>query len=327
MPGEPLNILIVDDSAEDRELYARLLRKDPRQAYAITAAETGEAGLAQIQAAPPDCIVLDFNLPDMDALEVLARLAGDAQDLPCAVVLVTGQGSERVAVESLKLGVHDYLVKGEIAGDRLAAAIKGAVDRVQARRSAAQERLQLERMALFDPLTGLGNRNLFHARLEHAVAMVRRRGDQACLQIMDLDGFKKINDTLGHHIGDEALREIGRRLAGIGRNADTIVRLGGDEFAYLMETGATVEGALVVANKVIELVREPIVTRASVFTLGISIGIALFAGANADAELAIRQADTAMYKAKRAGGGVEVFEPSATPGAAIVNFRKAKRRA
>jgi len=326
MTSEPVKILIVDDSAEDRELYTRLLRKDRRQAYAIAAAETGAGGLARFQAEMPDCIVLDFNLPDMDALEILAKL-GDGRDLPCAVVLVTGQGSERVAVESLKLGVHDYLVKGEITGERFVTAILNAVEKVSARHSAAKDRLQLERMALFDPLTGLGNRNLFHARIEHAVAMVRRRGDIACLQVMDLDGFKKINDSLGHHIGDEVLREIGRRLASVGRNADTIVRLGGDEFAYLMETGATVPGALLVANKVIQLVHQPIVTRASVFCIGVSIGIAMFSGPNADAETVIRQADSAMYAAKRAGGGVQVFQSADAPAGAVVSFGKVKRRA
>jgi diguanylate cyclase (GGDEF)-like protein len=152
---------------------------------------------------------------------------------------------------------------------------------------------------------------------------VRRRGDSACLHIMDLDCFKDVNDTLGHHIGDEVLRVIGQRLGSVGRNADTIVRLGGDEFACLMETGATREGALLVANKVLQLVKQPIVTRASVLTIGISIGIAMFGGAAADVETIVRQADAAMYDAKRAGGGVRIFEP--TPG--VVPLGKIKRRA
>ena len=326
MSAEPIKLLIVDDSAEDRAIYERLLKKGARADYQILAAETGSDGLASFRADAPECIVLDFNLPDMDALEFLAKMGANQEGLPSAVVLVTGQGSEKVAVETLKLGVHDYLVKGDINSDSLTAAILNAVEKVSARRRAAIERRELERMALFDPLTGLGNRNLFHARLEHAVALVRRRGDSACLHIMDLDGFKKINDTLGHHIGDETLRIIGQRLASIGRNADTIVRLGGDEFAYLMETGATCEGALQVANKVIQIVRQPIVTRASVFCIGISIGIAMFGGANAEVETIVRQADAAMYEAKRAGGGVKIFEPEAKP-TSVVEFGKVKRRA
>lgn len=326
MSAETLRLLIVDDNAEDREIYARLLKKNARASYKFIAAETGAEGLDAFFVEAPDCIVLDFNLPDMDALEFLAKLGTHQGGLPTAVVLVTGQGSEKVAVETLKLGVHDYLVKGEIDTDKLGNAILNAVEKVASHRRADVDRRELERMALFDPLTGLGNRNLFHARLEHAVALVRRRGDSACLHIMDLDGFKAVNDSLGHHIGDEVLRVIGQRLGSVGRTADTIVRLGGDEFAYLMETGATHEGALLVANKVIQLVRQPIVTRASTFNLGISIGIAMFAGAHADVETIVRQADAAMYQAKRAGGGVRIYEvvAAATP---IVQLDKIKRRA
>ena len=326
MTSEPVKILIIDSSVEDRELYARLLQKEQRRAFSIVAAETGAAGLELFRTEMPDCIILDFNLPDMDGLELLTRL-GDGRDLPCAVVVVTGQGSDKVAVELLKLGVHDYLVKGEINAGPFGAAILNAVEKVSAKRGAAKDRLALERMALFDALTGLGNRNLFHARFEHAVALVRRRGDVACLQVMDLDGFKKINDSLGHHVGDEVLREIGRRLASVGRDADTIVRLGGDEFAFLMETGATVPGALIVANKIIQLVRQPIVTRASVFCIGVSIGIAMFSGLNANADAIIREADSAMYAAKRAGGGVQMFQITDTPIGAVVSFGKVKRRA
>jgi len=317
MSAEAIKLLIVDDSAEDREIYARFLKKSGRGRFEIAAtAESGAEGLAAFRSGAPECIVLDFNLPDMDALEFLAKMGANQDGLPTGVVLVTGQGSEKVAVETLKLGVHDYLVKGEIDAEKLGNAIMNAVEKVSARRRAAVDRRELERMALFDPLTGLGNRNLFHARLEHAVALVRRRGDNACLHIMDLDRFKEVNDTLGHHIGDEVLRVIGQRLASVGRNADTIVRLGGDEFAFLMETGATHEGALAVANKVIDLVRQPIVTRASVLCIGISIGIAMFGGANAEVETIVRQADAAMYQAKRAGGGVTIFEPAPMPAAA-----------
>ena len=326
MNAETIRLLIVDDSAEDREIYARLLKKSMRANYTVLTADSGSAGLDAFRADAPDCILLDFNLPDMDALEFLAKLGNGPDGLPAGVVLVTGQGSEKVAVETLKLGVHDYLVKGEIDGEKLTAAILNAVAKVNAKRRAAVDRRELERMALFDPLTGLGNRNLFHARLEHAVALVRRRGDSACLHIMDLDGFKGVNDTLGHHIGDEVLRVIGQRLGSVGRTADTIVRLGGDEFAYLMETGATREGALLVANKVIQLVRQPIVTRASAFCIGISIGISMFQGATADVETIVREADAAMYQAKREGGGVRIYEPAAAD-AGVVKLGRVKRRA
>jgi diguanylate cyclase (GGDEF)-like protein len=185
---------------------------------------------------------------------------------------------------------------------------------------------QLSFQATHDPLTSLPNRDLVLQAFADAAARSRRDGSHVAVLLLDLDRFKDVNDTLGHHIGDEVLRVIGQRLAAIGRTADTIVRLGGDEFAYLMETGATREGALAVANKVIDAVRQPVVTRASVFCLGISIGIAMFGGANAEVETIVRQADAAMYQAKRAGGGVCIYEPAAAPGS-VVEFGKVKRRA
>ena len=324
---QPIKLLIVDDSAEDREIYARMLQKDPVHTYVTAVAGTGAEGVELARSAPPDCIVLDFNLPDMDALEVLEKLSGPEHELPCAVVLVTGQGSEKIAVESLKLGVHDYLVKGEITGEKIARAIAKAVEKVSARRRSAKDRVELERMALTDPLTGLGNRNLFNARLAHAVALVRRRNERACLLVLDLDGLKKINDSLGHHVGDEVLREVARRITSAGRAADTIARLGGDEFAFLMETGATVEGAMTVANKIIQLVKQPIVTNTSVFCVGISVGIAMFDAETGNAEEIVRHADEAMYAAKQGGGGVRMHEYATSAAAAVLGFGRAKRRA
>jgi len=114
MDDQPLRILIVEDNPDDHRVYQRYLRADPVHAYAVTAAESGAEGLAEFAANPLDCILLDFNLPDLDGLEFLADLAPEGQGLPVAVVMLTGQGGERVAVEAMKRGVHDYLIKSEI---------------------------------------------------------------------------------------------------------------------------------------------------------------------------------------------------------------------
>lgn len=151
MKGEPIRLLIVDDSVEDREIYSRLLKKSMSTEYSLSTAESGADGLDAFRRESPDCLVLDFNLPDMDALEFLAKMGVNRDGLPTAVVLITGQGSEKVAVETLKLGVHDYLVKGEINGEKLVHAIVHSVEKVASRRRADVDRKELERMALFDP--------------------------------------------------------------------------------------------------------------------------------------------------------------------------------
>jgi diguanylate cyclase (GGDEF)-like protein len=124
---------------------------------------------------------------------------------------------------------------------------------------------------------------------------------------MDLDGFKFLNDTHGHHAGDLALMEVAQRLPTVLRECDTVARLGGDEFAILLEAQPTRAGALVVAGNVINAIKPPIRIEDQSVRLGISIGIAHSDG-DVDAESLMRQADTAMYWAKRSGSLITVFD-------------------
>ena len=163
-------------------------------------------------------------------------------------------------------------------------------------------------MAFYDPLTGLGNRNLFRDRLSHALEIVKRNEYELGLLLADLDRFKAINDSFGHHAGDETLREVARRLRQSLRKADTAVRLGGDEFAAVLETGVSFEGARAAARKIIERVRCPIVHEGATITVGVSVGIAMFPEHGDDHDALVHHADTAMYRAKRSGSGFAVFD-------------------
>ena len=161
MSSQPLRILIVEDNPDDHRVYRRFLQADPVHEYAVTTAESGAEGLAAFESDAPDCILLDFNLPDMDGLEFLIDLASDGEGLPVAVVMLTGQGSERIAVQAMKRGIHDYLIKSDITAERIARAIASAMDNMRHRRQRDADRDGLERMAFYDALTGLGNRNLW----------------------------------------------------------------------------------------------------------------------------------------------------------------------
>ena len=123
---DPLRILIVDDSPEDREQYKRLLSQDPEHEVELLETDLGEEGLRLTAEERPDCLLLDYRLPDMDGIEFLGRLAGD----PVAVIVLTGQGSESVAVRAMKGGAHDYLLKGAISRQELQRAVKYAVEKV-----------------------------------------------------------------------------------------------------------------------------------------------------------------------------------------------------
>jgi len=177
---------------------------------------------------------------------------------------------------------------------------------ITARKEAEQ---RLEQLANHDPLTDLPNRALFMDRLTQVLRAIRRSPAPLTLLLLDLDRFKEVNDTLGHEAGDALLREVAGRLRATLRAVDTVARLGGDEFGVLLpETGE--DGALVVAAKILDALTTPVVLGSHVFEVSGSIGIAPCADHTLDGDALLRQADVAMYVAKRAGGGHAVYDES-----------------
>jgi signal transduction histidine kinase len=136
----PIRLLIVDDSPEDRQLYRRLLAQDPEQAWEFLEAETGEEGLRIALEESPDCLLLDYRLPDVDGLEFLARLLAERL---VPVIVLTGQGNEAVAVEAMKSGAQDYLLKGDVARERLLHAVRNAIEKVALRRKVEERTAEL----------------------------------------------------------------------------------------------------------------------------------------------------------------------------------------
>ena len=164
----------------------------------------------------------------------------------------------------------------------------------------------LEHQALHDMLTGLPNRVLLQDRLNQALLTVRQHNEPLALLIMDLDRFKDVNDTLGHHAGDELLRQIGPRLQAVLRNVDTLGRLGGDEFAVVLPNAA-LPAATAIAARLLDVLETPFVVDDRPVAVGASIGIALSPEHGLDAESLLRRADVAMYVAKRSGGGYAAY--------------------
>lgn len=214
----------------------------------------------------------------------------------------------------------DRMTRGEIPMEPLPVAradevghLTAAFNRLLARLGATQTELQ--RVAHHDPLTGLANRTLFADRLANALARSQRTGKRIALMYLDLDGFKPINDELGHQAGDAALVEVARRLAGIVRESDTLARVGGDEFMMLMDHMVTQPSvaelaAQTVAGKCLEALRQPIEVMGQTRQLTVSIGVAIGNGQSSAAVLQ-RVADEAMYTVKRAGGDNFCITPQA----------------
>ncbi len=159
----------------------------------------------------------------------------------------------------------------------------------------------LAHKAHHDALTGLPNRALFNDRLEQAISKARRHKEKIALFFIDLDHFKEINDTLGHEVGDEVLKFFATRLNASVRTEDTIARLGGDEFMVIMENLQNPEAISVVANKIVSIVKEPIILGDQTLNLGTSIGISVYPQNGETSEALIKSADIAMYKAKDEG--------------------------
>ncbi|GAB6043075.1 ammonium transporter [Endothiovibrio diazotrophicus] len=168
---------------------------------------------------------------------------------------------------------------------------------------------KLEQLANYDTLTGLANRRFFFEMVRRALARSRRNGSGGAVLYLDLDGFKRVNDTLGHEAGDRVLKEAAVRIASSVRESDLVARLGGDEFALLMESPDISPGsAASVAEKFIEVIGDPFQVNGETAHLGVSVGIALFSGDHpVDVKVIVRQADHAMYAAKLAGKGIYRF--------------------
>jgi diguanylate cyclase (GGDEF)-like protein len=161
--------------------------------------------------------------------------------------------------------------------------------------------------ALHDALTDLPNRVLFHDRVQQAIRASQRERSSVAVMIMDLDHFKEINDTLGHHNGDRLLQEVGLRLRGVLRESDTVARLGGDEFGILLPQVADTATATAVAVKVLKGLEDPLMVEGLALDVTASIGIAICPQHGEDVDVLLRRADVAMYVAKASHSGYEVY--------------------
>jgi diguanylate cyclase (GGDEF)-like protein len=226
-----------------------------------------------------------------------------SEDRPLGLVIASDTGEPRRWAEEQRRLVDQLALEGSLVVENAAL------------RASERERLdELARQAFHDPLTDLPNRALFADRLDHALARLRRRHGSVAVLLLDLDGFKEVNDTLGHEAGDQLLITVGERLRACLRPADTVARLGGDEFTILLEEIDSLREATRVAERIEDALKTPFVLDGNEISITTSIGIAFNTPGNSEPDDLLRNADTAMYQAKRAGKArYEVFEPGPSP--------------
>ncbi|HTP64254.1 MAG TPA: diguanylate cyclase [Geobacteraceae bacterium] len=297
MPG---SVLIIDDSDNVRDLIVRTLREVSLFDH-YREARDGIDGIKSILAAKPDLIICDLEMPRMDGFKFMGMVTSrkDLQDIP--IIVLTGREDRDLKIRGLEQGACDYVTKPFDAGE-LVARVK-----VQLKIKALQDELKrsnelLRELSNTDPLTGLHNRRYLTKVLHNELLRAERTGDCLTLIMLDIDHFKKINDTCGHQNGDMVLATIARTAQKRLRCYDIAARFGGEEFVLVLP-GTNMEGAEEVAERLREEVQNlswaPPLDKLSVT---VSLGVAVFPSpAVDDMESLIRQADEALYRAKQKG--------------------------
>jgi diguanylate cyclase (GGDEF)-like protein len=223
-----------------------------------------------------------------------------------AMPLLSATGPVGMVVCGDTSGTREWTGRDRDLARQIAAEGALIVDSARLRQAEQKHVAQLTHQAFSDALTGLPNRSHLMERAEQAVEVAGATGGTMALLLLDLDGFKQVNDTVGHHAGDELLRSVGRRLLGTVRDDDLVARLGGDEFAILLTRNPDEQRAVAIAERIHERLREPHPIDGRQVLVGASVGVALFPGDSVDIESLMRAADAAMYQAKRAGGGIRL---------------------
>jgi diguanylate cyclase (GGDEF)-like protein/PAS domain S-box-containing protein len=204
-------------------------------------------------------------------------------------------------------GTRTVLVSAEVLDDQKGDSVIVALNDITERKRLEEH---LEHQAFHDQLTGLANRALFRDRVTHALARAARHRRTPAILFLDLDDFKRVNDSLGHNAGDELLRAVAQRLDTCVRTSDSCARLGGDEFAILLEDASCLDDAIRLAERIVPLLRSAFRLKDGIAHVGVSIGIAVSEG-NTTADELLRDADLAMYLSKSGGKGrFTVFEKS-----------------
>lgn len=321
MPTTPATLLIVDDDEVIRKLLAIMLED---QGYQTLSAPSGEMALAMVARQPPDLILLDAMMPGMDGYQVARHIKANVATANIPIIMLSGLSEQSARLSGLEAGAEEVLSK-PVVNDELWLKVRNLLrlkafgdhqvvhtlmleQQLQKRtidverfRSAMGSDERLLKMANYDPLTGLPNRNLFYTTLQMGLTQAELRGWQLAVCTVDLNDFKSFNDVWGHLIGDQVLAEFCRRLSNCLNVSDTLGRMDGHELALILMIRKGQTGPKQIVDRIREVLREPFRVQEQDVTLTASIGIALYPDDGADAERLIKQASTAMNRAKQAG--------------------------
>ncbi len=285
-----LRVLVVDDSETVRAVVVQALEGADVD---IVEATDGEEALLLAHLHRPDVVLMDVHMPNMDGMTALRALRADASVTDIPVVMLTQQDSPDDVAAALDAGAYDFLGK-PFSPVELRARVSAAGRTGQLVGELRRLNAQLERMARTDTLTGLANRRAIDQGLHDRI------GDPVTLMLLDVDHFKSVNDRYGHAIGDVVLRRVSDRLRDCLRSDDIVGRWGGEEFVIVMR-GMDPATAHAACDRILAAVRAPLDVPDGPPSVTLSIGVATSADRMADVDALLRDADAALYQAKRNG--------------------------
>jgi diguanylate cyclase (GGDEF)-like protein len=330
-----VSFLAVDQTANQNsnwQLLASTLQDASRLSLAMQLPTLTQAlTLTRLEAGEQTQLLRVFQLEQHDQLTIVAVLQRSTADAFAAFqklqqtlvllglvgLLVTIVGSAIIALNitrplsalasaATRMEAGDYSNAVELGRQDEIGVLANSLDKM--RTGIAEREQEILRLAYRDTLTGLPNRALFNERLQQAIAQAQATGKQLVILMMDLDRFKYVNDTLGHGVGDHVLRAVAERLNRLLDPTDIMARLGGDEFAMLLNNSDLTQAALT-AQRIVSALEEPITYEEQPLDVGTSIGIARFPQHGNDASVLLRNADIAMYVAKRNKSGCAIYDP------------------
>ena len=310
MSNKNVSIIIVDDMQFSRVVVQAALKKAGFSN--IRVASSAQQALSMMDENHADVVLADWVMPEMDGLELtdIIRQRDEEQGVYTAIILFTAQEGIEPLVEAFNRGVDDYISKPpnphELAARVNAAARIASLqnDLLETSQQLEDTVRHLEEMALTDPLTGIGNRRLLSRQLEYHLLDASARHGGVCFVMLDIDHFKKINDTYGHDIGDEVLVGFTRRIRRTVRPTDLVARMGGEEFGIIMHytraenfRHSTLERLLSSINQ------RPFKTSVGDLVVTASIGICFYRGEGEQPSVQnlIKCADEKLYEAKANG--------------------------
>jgi diguanylate cyclase (GGDEF)-like protein len=298
-PLPAARVLVIDDSPDVHRLLRHRLREEGLE---LTEAISGPGGIEAAHAVRPAVILLDLDLPGMNGIAVLRALKSSDATHDVPVIVLSREASIDTKVQAFDLGAADFVSKPfEFA--ELRARLRSALRTHELLRLLAQR-------AQVDGLTGLYNRSFFDDRWSQEHARNRRQGHPLSLVMLDIDHFKRINDTYGHRVGDDVLKWFGVHVSRMLREGDTIHRFGGEEFAIVLPH-TDGPGALLAAQRVVEYLAAS--SFQDSLTVTASAGVACGRGEELEDMDLIAAADAALYRAKREGRNRAVLADGKAP--------------